>query len=336
MFLRGIEFGNVFNASGARGFFGEGYPFHRYWKKFGLDFSGSTFISKTTTLNPRLDPSKKEGNMPLKKDGITPQEFNPECIYVGYRGFVKGFVLNAVGLSGPGAKALLADGRWQLRREPFLISFMSVANSAAERLMELKEFIELLKRYKAAFKSRFGLEINFSCPNVGLHLDELMDEVDKALLIASELDVPLVAKFNLLLSSEQAWQIAAHPLCDAIDISNTVPWGQLGDRINWKGLFGTTDSPLAKFGGGGLSGAPLLPLVCNWITKTVNRHGVRGITKPIIAGGGILGPHDPKLLFEAGASAVSAGSIAILRPWRVHRTIQAARRYVPDKTRSKE
>jgi len=52
MILRGIEFGNVFNASGARGFFGEGYVYHRLWRPFGLSYDGSTFVAKTTTLLP--------------------------------------------------------------------------------------------------------------------------------------------------------------------------------------------------------------------------------------------------------------------------------------------
>src|SRR3989344_7751324 len=39
MKLRGIEFGRVWGASGVLGFFGEGYWFHPYLKRFGLDFT---------------------------------------------------------------------------------------------------------------------------------------------------------------------------------------------------------------------------------------------------------------------------------------------------------
>src|SRR5687768_15371924 len=104
MRLRSIEFGPVFNAAGAQGFFGEGYPYHRWWKLMGLTFKGCGLVAKTTTLHQR------PGNMPLQDDGITPQEWRPKCIVVRP---LQGVVLNAVGLSGRGAKPLLDDGRWQ-------------------------------------------------------------------------------------------------------------------------------------------------------------------------------------------------------------------------------
>src|SRR3989338_5663965 len=104
MVLRGIDFRHILGGSGTQGFFGEGYPFHKILKPLGLNFEGSTFVAKTTTLRSR------KGNLPLKEDGITPAEFFPECIKVY---FCKGIVLNAVGLSGPGAKFLFEDGRWQ-------------------------------------------------------------------------------------------------------------------------------------------------------------------------------------------------------------------------------
>ncbi|MEK7078406.1 MAG: hypothetical protein AAB911_02450, partial [Patescibacteria group bacterium] len=113
--------------------------------------------------------------------------------------------------------------------------------------------------------------------------------------------------------------IANHSACDAICISNTIPWGQLPDRIDWEGLFGSKISPLAHLGGGGLSGKPLLPLVIDWITKA-RRVGLR---KHINAGGGILSIKDGMKVFMAGADSISLGSIAFLRPWRVEGIIHA-------------
>ena len=107
--------------------------------------------------------------------------------------------------------------------------------------------------------------------------------------------------------------MAAHPGCDAIIMSNTIPWGQLPDRIDWKGLFGTDVSPVAKYGGGGLSGKPLLPIVTDWIRGA----RVKGVVKPIVAGGGILSKADADRMLDAGADAVELGSVAFLRPWRV-------------------
>ncbi|HEY4496609.1 MAG TPA: hypothetical protein VI432_00460, partial [Candidatus Paceibacterota bacterium] len=146
MMLRGIDFGPVWGASGAQGFFGEGYWYHRPLGPFGLDFSGATFVAKTTTLNPR------PGNMPLRRN-FTPKEFLPRSIIINP---VKGIALNAVGLSGPGAEALFEKHLWQRREDPFFISFMSVAKTPDERIEELVAFVELFKKRLEHFRGRVG------------------------------------------------------------------------------------------------------------------------------------------------------------------------------------
>ncbi|MFC1787609.1 hypothetical protein ACFLZY_00080 [Patescibacteria group bacterium] len=312
MRLRGIDFGPVLGASGVQGFFGEGYQFHKYLRPFGLDFAGCTFVAKTTTLWPRLD------NMPMRKDQITPKEFKPKCIKVN---LTQGHILNSVGLSGPGAKALLEMNRWQQRTKPFLLSFMSVAKDKPSRLQELDQFCVLLKNHLVGFQTRIGLQINFSCPNVGLNPAELVNEISYALdLAASHLNIPLIPKINVEFPAQAALKISQHRVCDALCISNTIPWGHLGNQINWERLFGTKISPLAHLGGGGLSGKPLFRLVTNWIYQA--RY--LGMTIPINAGGGILGPDDLTWLQTAGADSIFLGSIASLRPWRVQKTIERA------------
>ena len=62
MNLRGIDFGHVFCAAGARNFFGEGY-----WHSRFADWEGSTLVTKTTTIDPRA------GNMPLKPGTTQPR-----------------------------------------------------------------------------------------------------------------------------------------------------------------------------------------------------------------------------------------------------------------------
>lgn len=303
MRLRDIEFGSVLGASGVQGFFGEGYWFHKVWRPFGLDFRDVTFVAKTTTLERRA------GNMPLDERVLRPREFYPPCIVVKP---VKAAVLNAVGLSGPGAATLFEKRLWQKRENPFFISFMSVEETKEERLGELLKFVKLFSYHLPHFRTKPGLQLNFSCPNVGLHAEELVAEVGEALTIADHLDVPLMPKFNVLLSVEAAKKIAAHPACDGICVSNTIPWGSLS-AIDWVGLFGSRTSPLAHFGGGGLSGKPLLPLLKQWL----RRARTVGIEKPISAGGGILSKQDAWDVMLSGASSISIGSVAILRPWRV-------------------
>lgn len=314
MKVREVEFGPVLNASGARGFFGEGYWFHYLLRHFGLRFSGSTFVAKTTTLGPRA------GNLVLKKDGLTLKHWFPDCVIV--KPF-KRVVLNSVGLSGPGAKTLLANGRWQQRPDPFFLSFMSDAKTAENRLWELKQFVSLLAEHHSGFKGKFGLQLNFSCPNVGPgHKDDLA-EAEESLNLAACLDIPLMPKFSVLTAHQMVLKLSRHPHCDAISVSNSIPWGECLPEINWKQLFGSTASPLSfrGYGDGGLSGKPLLPLVCDYVS-TLRRIGVE---KPINAGGGILSPKDVVELRKAGASSVAIGSVAILRPWRVAEIISTAR-----------
>jgi dihydroorotate dehydrogenase (NAD+) catalytic subunit len=135
------------------------------------------------------------------------------------------------------------------------------------------------------------------------------------------LEIPVILKVNVLTPIEAIIKIADSGLCDAITVSNTIPWGQLPELIDWKGIFGTDESPLKHLGGGGLSGYPLLPIVAEWIYQAKNQ----GISIPIIGGGGILKRSDVGTLFAIGADAISIGSVAILRPWRIRGIIEWAK-----------
>lgn len=311
MKLRGIEFGPVIGASGLNGWFGEGYPYHRLLKFVpGFTFKGTTLTAKTTTLLPR------KGNMPLRKDGITPRELKPESIIVK---FGAGTALNAVGLSGPGLKKLLELGRWQKIEQPFLLSFMSTGETREERLEELRQAVAMIAAELPNFRAKIGLQINFSCPNTGHAQDELVKDIHESLAIASTLGIPLIPKISVLIPPEKAGEIVADPNCDAIAVSNTVPWSDLPEEVR-KVFFRTTRSPLERFGGGGISGKYLLPLVVQWMLQFRKfSHG-----KPVIAGGGILRPHDVEPLIAAGAAAVSPGSVVMLRPWNMKGIIRRA------------
>jgi dihydroorotate dehydrogenase len=134
--------------------------------------------------------------------------------------------------------------------------------------------------------------------------------------------------------------IAKHPACDALDITNTIPFGAKTDPpIPWwrysswrtlKGLLGIK-SPLwyrnFNYGRvdeekqqGGLSGKPIYPVLCLWVKKF---HEINNPRVPVIAGGGIFSPRDAIHLLQIGASAVSLGTVAMLRPWKVRGIIDA-------------
>lgn len=320
MKLRGIEFGSAFNASGARNFFGrDAWWFHSLFAPFGLTYKGSTLVTKTTTL------SEREGFMPLVINSTEPRSLVPQCI----RAYpLKGVVLNKVGLSGHGIDWLIEQGSWQANTEPFVISIMAVRKTKEERLLEIREMAQALAEVKPDFCATFAVQVNFSCPNVGHEQKDMVGEVGETLDILSRYlpGVPLIPKFNALLLVQAAIQVGKHADCDAIVMGNTIPWGQLPDRIDWKGLFGSDTSPLAGFGGdpggGGLSGAPLLPIHVDWIRLARDT----GFKKPIIACGGILHIQDVRWLKDAGADAIEVGSASILRPWRVQGIINEARR----------
>lgn len=315
MILRGQDFGNVFNSSGARGFFGEGYWYHRLMQPFGLNYEGSTFVAKTTTLHARA------GNMPLDAKH-RPAKLIPNCIVIKPW---SGVVLNSVGLSGPGVKALLPE--WSKRQGRFFISFMSVEASMEDRLREVEAFCEIIKPLLDAKGDQIGLQVNFSCPNVGhdpKKYAQLDDEMGETFDITEALGIPTLAKVNVLFPMTTGLLAGIHTACDGIIVSNTIPWGQLPDKIDWRGLFGSDVSPIAKFGygGGGLSGKPLLPLVCEWIQLA----RTRGFYKSIVGGGGILSQDDAEEVLDSGADAIEIGSVALLRPWRVRGIISQVNR----------
>lgn len=309
MKLRGIDFGNVLGASGVQGFFGEGYWFHKVCCPFGLNFRGMTFVAKTATLLPR------KGNMPLTRH-YTPRNPFPGCVKVKPW---RGVMLNSIGLSNPGLGALLGTCKWQKHTQAFLLSIMSLADSPKKRLEELLIMVEMIRFCKDSFSAPFGLQINLSCPNTEHDPHELISESAKMLEIASSLGVPIMPKYSIASAPIQAvLELNNHSGCDAICVSNTLPFGCRG--VDWQSVWGSKTSPLARLGGGGLSGKTLRPLVCEWIARLRDA----GFMKPINGGGGIMCPKDTEHYNHAGASSIFLGSVATLRPWRVGAIIRQA------------
>lgn len=313
MELRGIEFGNVFAASGTLNFFGDGWWYHQPYRLLfpGFkDLGKCTFISKTTTWNPRA------GNMPLKKN-LQPKALLPDCIKL-YP--FKGIALNAVGLSGPGAEVLFATGKWQEIDKPFFISFMAIGETRHDRWLELENFINLFKKEWPNFKTNVGIQVNLSCPNTGHSLSALESETISILTRLSVLHVPIDLKVNALFDTRILKIAVEHKLCDAITVSNTIPFGDAKSEIDWDKLFPKGYSPLKKYGGGGLSGKDILELVL----QKIRLLRLSGINIPIKGGGGIMHSDDVDKMKEAGANAIEFATVAMLRPWRVKKIIKRA------------
>lgn len=310
MILRNLEFSNCWLAAGVMSFFGSGYWYHNLYNLLVPGFetiNDLTFVAKTTTLEART------GNMTLNSLTYQPTEWLPKCIKVYPR---TGAMLNAVGLSGPGADKLLRTGNWQKVDRPFWLSFMAISDQASKRLEEMHNFCQLLSRH-LPFSSPLGLQINLSCPNVNHDTNNLSQEAVTLLKAANQLGLPLDIKINPFVKNEVIKNIEASGLCDILTIGNTIPYGSPG--INWQKISGST-SPLSQYGGGGLSGQPIFHLVINKIESL----RANGINMPIKGGGGIMSVTNVLEMALAGANAIEIATVLALRPWRVKKIIAKA------------
>lgn len=312
MKLRGIEFGNVFAGSGLMGFFGEGYWYHnvRLSRPLGLNFNGITLVTKTATAE------FNKGNVNLKKD-FTPVERFPDCVKV--KPF-NGVTLNAVGASNPGISVLLGQGKWQMMREPFIISIMALGDTERKREEENKTIVNAIGERLEDFHAPVALQENISCPNTKYEQAKLMHGIESRLEAQSVLDIPLIPKVSIASAPISFMvELGKNPYLSGISSSNTVPydWKEMG-RLYW----GKEKSPLEKYNphGGGIGGSPLTNLVCSWIKRLKDS----GFNKPINGGGGILSTSNVDAFHGAGASSIFLCSAAMVRPHRFHKIVQYA------------
>ncbi len=314
--INGIDFGPVWAMSGFLNFYGDGWPYHKILKIFGINLKSVTLVSKTVTLLPRV------GNMPLKKN-LMPVELLPKSVY---QNFWNKHALNAVSLSGPGAQEILSGEKLHKKTKPFQLSFMSVADRENERLKELDGFIKILLREYPNYRAKIGLQLNITCPNTE-HDNPKIKEILKMLDMCDplvEAGIPIILKISVEMPIPNVLIFGEHPNCHGICTSNTVNFGSMPEKINWRKLF-PNGSPLIKRNlnipkPGGLSGAPLLPLVVEQIKKL----RLAGFKKHINGGGGILYKKDVDKIIEAGADSIAIGSVAFLNPFAIPGIIKRA------------
>ncbi|MEA3450016.1 MAG: hypothetical protein U9Q85_03535 [Patescibacteria group bacterium] len=317
--MKNVDIGNICTASGTRNLFGEGWPYHFLYRIllwfFGIsfDFKGSTFISKTGTIPPC------PGNMLLRKNSYMPKWPILDCIKFN---FWLGVMLNAIGLTNPSIKQMLSEGKWQKRTKPFGISFTCMGNTFEEKLDEVREFARLLRKELPFFLTQIFIQFNVSCPNTEhVTKDMLCDVIELGQELKQLLNLPLDLKVNLIDADLKfVRKIEESGVYDCITCTNTLPWGSLPQVINWVKIFGTEESPLKKYGGGGLSGWLVFPLVLEWL-KVMR---VNDVKIPLKIGGGIMNARCVVKLKKFGADAVEIGTVSALRPFRVERIIECA------------
>lgn len=312
----------VHGQSGVNGFFGITKLFEYLYQRIyqfipGYDFSGSVFVAKTVTLNPR------KGNTALWF-GFKIKSFYPKSIWVSIKSFYKGYMLNAVGLSNPGLEAILKEEFWQIRDDFFHIS-IQLEQTALGTEKEIESICKMLLQELG--NQKYALQLNESCPNKGT--GELLDKMKKIKELKNRLTlfrellpngIELWVKFNALV--DELVLIELKDYCDGYIISNTIPFGEAKEFIDWKKLF-PKGSPLPKrlkanFEGG-LSGAPVFPVLIDCL----KRISVTDPTVNIIAGGGILNKKqiDELAKFRI-VQGIALGCVALLRPWRLKSLIE--------------
>lgn len=316
----------VIAASGLLGYLGEGYWYHKYFKVllpilFSLRWI--TFQSKTAVAFVR------PGNLKLEKDGITPAEYFPDCIQAD---LLKGLAVNNVSLSGPGIQKLIDDGRWQEITGELHISVMMIGSTLQERLKEAWYIVDVLMPRLPEFKARkIFLHWNISCPNTGHDAQaNFLENFREEYRVLRKLGLPIIVKIAWDFPIPVALELQEMGVY-GFDAINTIPFDALPDHVRAKYFpsyvvtqEGKTTikyvSPLDKYqaqfnnpGRGGVSGDPIREFALAWIRKARKA----GIHIPIIGGGGILWPWHVYQFKKAGATAISPGSVAFLRPFNL-------------------
>ena len=295
--IKDVNFGRIFCGAGAMGVYGEGYWFHYILRIFFLiNFNSITLVTKTLTFHPI------EGNLNNR--------FKPKCIKVY---FGKNAILNAVGLTNPGISEALVALR--NRESNFFISITSIKENPKDRLNEYRIIQNILA--KNSFKSKYGIQVNFSCPNTGNKELPDISEIMKVIDILSSLNVPIMPKVAVgQLREQDIKSLEKLESCDGLCVGNSIPFNSK-DKY-FKNPLGEKKSPLAKYNGGAISGAPIF----NSIIKEIEKFRSWKFTKHINHSGGIVSISNSSRAINVGSNSISLCSVFLLRPYLVNKIIK--------------
>ena len=273
-----IEFSNghsfeFMTASGALAFDGRGWPWEwpLRWSGF-IEPRLFTIVTKTLTRRPR------RGNLRWSHPWSVVKKMTGDGI------------VNAIGLTNKGID-------WWLNSvSPRIPSdYKMVASVEADHQTEMVEMIQLLNG-----RGIVGIELNLSCPNSpskdARTTDKVLSLCHAAATISS---FPLIAKLSythdyvsIIRGLEKLKRI------EAVSI-NSIPW---------EALFPGEKSPLARYGGGGVSGKKIQALSWKMIGEMAKASKI-----PVI-GPSVWDYEDIQEIFDRGAKAVSFGSIFVHHP----------------------
>ncbi len=274
-FSNGHKFKFV-TASGALAFDGQGWPWEKPLRWIGLlDPTLFTNVTKTLTRSPR------RGNLRWS---------HPWSVVKGLSG---GGIVNAIGLTNPGIE-------WWLEKvAPAIPEGLHIVPSIeANDERETADMIQLLGG--APFIR--GIELNLSCPNARENGDRTTEKIVTICRHAAKISmVPLIAKLSYTHDYVGiAKEIEKEKKIESLSI-NSVPW---------EAIYPERPSPLAKYGGGGVSGR----LIQDYTWEMVEELAIA--SKIPVIGPSVWDYDDIQTITDKGAKAVSFGSVFVRHPWR--------------------
>ena len=218
-----------------------------------------------------------------------------------------GGMVNAVGLANPGVDEVL---RSEL---PWLASHVRRARVVANVVgFAVPEFADVVARLEAA-PSVDAYELNVSCPNVkagGMEFGADPRALDAVVRRARAATArPLFVKLSPTLPDIVASaRVAVDAGANALTLVNTLP-GLVIDVERRR--------PALGFGGGGMSGAALLPagVLATWKVT-------RAVDVPVVGVGGVTTARDALQFLLAGATLVGMGTAAMRDPRAPERLVR--------------
>ncbi len=267
-----------------------------------LGFDGSGQIpERLAILLGQLRPNKLAAISKTISYAPLCGNYNPLRPWETIRYLGRGNWVNAYGLTNPGIAGLKRPLRQFCNR--VLTPIVSVVPPDPKSAEQFARDIDAISL------RLWAIEINISCPN---HTTPSTDMVEESLTVMRSVLPPDGYAFILKVGYDVDLQLLEElsGLYDYLHGINSVPWNV---------VFPNRPSPLAKFGGGGVSGPVIYPFAVDFVKRLTDA----GYDKPIIAGGGINSVEAAEKLYDLGASAVALGTAVHTNPSLARRVSQA-------------
>lgn len=252
--------------------------------------SGILGMNSASLLNAA---SGGAGAVTTKSISLNPREGHPSPIIQTF----EGGIINAVGLSNPGADNYLSEIT-EFRQRCILHKYNSPIIASIVGF-SVEEFIETAKKISSAEPD--FIELNLSCPNVQeQHGKPFATDPDKSAEVVREIKkntkISVITKLSPNVADIKEIAKAVEKAgADAISAINTVGPGMVIDL--------KTAKPILANKTGGVSGPVIKPIAVRCVYEIY-----QSVKCPIIGIGGITTGKDAVEIMMAGASAVGIGS----------------------------